>query len=229
MATTSMSYVEQATREADTMVIKERLVFLVNQEIMKDALRVKDYKRMACQLKESVRRRSGYIGALKARSSGVDSVENLKFMKMSWHYAPPFRGLRPSRERSSPCVTGSPPRLPLPPLIYGNNVLFRVMGRSIVVFFVLSNWPVFATSANANVLGGVTMVSLDTDTDDSVKFAYFIKCDFFQGGDGKGICWIGSAVVGAPAKFAIVRRSVFCNGVDVVDLAIEGGDGRGIS
>ncbi|GJZ13757.1 hypothetical protein Tco_0548987 [Tanacetum coccineum] len=81
MATTSMSYVEQATREADTMVIKERLVFLVNQEIMKDALRVKDYKRMARQLKESVRRRSGYIGALKARSSGVDSVENLKFMK----------------------------------------------------------------------------------------------------------------------------------------------------
>ncbi|GKD74401.1 hypothetical protein Tco_1332683 [Tanacetum coccineum] len=206
MATTSMSYVEQATREADTMVIKERLVFLVNQEIMKDALRVKDYKRMACQLKESVRRRSGYIGALKARSSGVDSVENLKFMKC----------MRLEDMEKGTCLLlmmkETEMKIDEKISFVMNNVLFRVMGRSIVVFSVLSNWPVFATSANANVLGGFTMVSLDT-----------------EGGDGKGICWIGSAVVGAPAKFAIVRRSVFCNGVDVVDLAIEGGDGRGIS
>nr|GEW51704.1 ARID DNA-binding domain-containing protein [Tanacetum cinerariifolium] len=60
---------------------KGRLAFLVNQEIMKDTLRVEDYKRMVRQLKESVRRRNGYIGALKARASDGDSIGNLKFLE----------------------------------------------------------------------------------------------------------------------------------------------------
>ncbi|GKA36533.1 hypothetical protein Tco_0723024 [Tanacetum coccineum] len=71
----------QATRGVDVVVTKDQLKFMVNREIMEDALRVEDFKRMAHQLKNNVRRRSGYIGALKARSSGVGSNEDLKFME----------------------------------------------------------------------------------------------------------------------------------------------------
>ncbi|GJQ97497.1 putative reverse transcriptase domain-containing protein [Tanacetum coccineum] len=45
----------------DVVVTKDQLKFLVNREIMEDALRVEDFKRMAHQLKNNVRRRSGYI------------------------------------------------------------------------------------------------------------------------------------------------------------------------
>nr|GEY51963.1 hypothetical protein [Tanacetum cinerariifolium] len=69
--------VMQATGETNAVVTKERLTFLVNQEIMEDSMRVEDYKRMARQLKDSVRRRSGYIGALKAHPSGVDSCNRI--------------------------------------------------------------------------------------------------------------------------------------------------------
>nr|GEY02302.1 hypothetical protein [Tanacetum cinerariifolium] len=48
---------------------------------MEDALKDEDYKRMACQLKESVMRRNEYISALKACPRGGNSVENLRFMK----------------------------------------------------------------------------------------------------------------------------------------------------
>nr|GFD20199.1 hypothetical protein [Tanacetum cinerariifolium] len=81
MATTSLSYVEKANCEPCVVVTKGRLAFLGNQKIVEDALRVEDYKRMARWLKENVRRRNEYIGALKARASGGDSVENLKFME----------------------------------------------------------------------------------------------------------------------------------------------------
>ncbi|GJT24055.1 hypothetical protein Tco_0893992 [Tanacetum coccineum] len=84
MATTFVSSVEQATLESDIVVSKERLMFLVNQEIMEVALRVEDYKRMARQLKESVRRKCGYIGALKDGPRDVDSNERLKFMERIW-------------------------------------------------------------------------------------------------------------------------------------------------
>ncbi|GJQ97498.1 putative nucleotidyltransferase, ribonuclease H [Tanacetum coccineum] len=50
-------------------------------DIMEDTVSVEDYRRMSRQLKESVKRRSGYIDALKAHPSGVDSVEKLRFMK----------------------------------------------------------------------------------------------------------------------------------------------------
>ncbi|GJW77635.1 hypothetical protein Tco_0139317, partial [Tanacetum coccineum] len=70
-----------ANCEPGVVVTKGRLALLGNQRIMEDALRVEDYKRMASQLKESARRRNEYIGALKARASGEDSVENLKFME----------------------------------------------------------------------------------------------------------------------------------------------------
>nr|GEW69582.1 hypothetical protein [Tanacetum cinerariifolium] len=114
MSSTLTGSVMQATSETDAVVTKERLSFLVNQEIMEDALRVEDYKkdgatyvyglccssnvglfrtcvvvrdgngsgsRMARQLKDSVRRRSGYIGAFKALPSGVDSSDRLKFLE----------------------------------------------------------------------------------------------------------------------------------------------------
>ncbi|GKC40824.1 hypothetical protein Tco_1053208 [Tanacetum coccineum] len=81
MSATSNSFVGQATRGVDVVVTKDQLKFLVNREIMEDALRVEDFKRMAHQLKNNVRRRSGYIGALKAHSSGVGSNEDLKFME----------------------------------------------------------------------------------------------------------------------------------------------------
>ncbi|GJZ19661.1 hypothetical protein Tco_0556251 [Tanacetum coccineum] len=81
MSTSSNSYMEQATRGDDVMVTQEQLVFLVNQGSIEDALKAEDYKRMARQLKDSVKKRCGYIGALKARHSGADSNENLKFME----------------------------------------------------------------------------------------------------------------------------------------------------
>nr|GEU41802.1 hypothetical protein [Tanacetum cinerariifolium] len=59
----------------------EALRFLVNQEIMEDALRVEDYRRMSCQLKESIRRKCGYIGALKAGLRNVVSNERLRFLE----------------------------------------------------------------------------------------------------------------------------------------------------
>ncbi|GKC74605.1 hypothetical protein Tco_1120488, partial [Tanacetum coccineum] len=77
----NLSSVEQVTRESGVVVTKGCLVFLVNQEIIEDALRVEDYKRMSCQLKESARRRNEYISALKACPSGGNSVENLRFME----------------------------------------------------------------------------------------------------------------------------------------------------
>nr|GEV75251.1 hypothetical protein [Tanacetum cinerariifolium] len=50
MSTSANSSVEQVSRGADVVVTKQRLAFVVNQEIMEDALRVEDYKRMASQL-----------------------------------------------------------------------------------------------------------------------------------------------------------------------------------
>ncbi|GJZ23099.1 hypothetical protein Tco_0560558, partial [Tanacetum coccineum] len=56
MTSTTVTSVEQAVREPEGGVSSTRLMFLVNQEIMEDALRVEDYKRMSRQLRESVRR-----------------------------------------------------------------------------------------------------------------------------------------------------------------------------
>nr|GEW73278.1 hypothetical protein [Tanacetum cinerariifolium] len=72
--------VEQAT-SVENVVSREALMFLVNQEIMEDALRVEDYRRMSRQLKESIRRKCGYIGALKAGPRNVVSNERLRFLE----------------------------------------------------------------------------------------------------------------------------------------------------
>ncbi|GJT36138.1 hypothetical protein Tco_0926557 [Tanacetum coccineum] len=65
----------------DTENVARLLSMARETQLAFDALRVEDYKRMVSQLKESARRRNEYIGALKARVSGGDSVENLKFME----------------------------------------------------------------------------------------------------------------------------------------------------
>ncbi|GJS34593.1 hypothetical protein Tco_0532975 [Tanacetum coccineum] len=81
MSAAANSSVEQVSRGSGVVVTKQRLAFMVNQEIMEDALRVEDYKRMASQLENSVRRKCGYIAALKSRSDGEGSVEDLKFLE----------------------------------------------------------------------------------------------------------------------------------------------------
>ncbi|GKC56442.1 hypothetical protein Tco_1084040 [Tanacetum coccineum] len=81
MSASANSSVEQVSRGSGVVVTKQRLAFMVNQEIMEDALRVEDYKRMASQLENSVRRKCRYIAALKSRSDGEGSVEDLKFLE----------------------------------------------------------------------------------------------------------------------------------------------------
>nr|GEY33467.1 hypothetical protein [Tanacetum cinerariifolium] len=46
MANESVSSVEDVVRESDSELTKERLLFLVNQEVVEDAVMVGDYKRM---------------------------------------------------------------------------------------------------------------------------------------------------------------------------------------
>ncbi|GJT45803.1 hypothetical protein Tco_0954518 [Tanacetum coccineum] len=81
MTSTTVTSVEQAVREPEGGVSSTRLMFLVNQEIMEDALRVEDYKRMSRQLRESVRRKCGYIRALKVGPISVVASERLKFLE----------------------------------------------------------------------------------------------------------------------------------------------------
>ncbi|GJY61565.1 hypothetical protein Tco_0462222 [Tanacetum coccineum] len=81
MSASANSFVEQVSRRSGVVVTKQRLAFMVNQEIMEDALRVEDYKMMASQLENSVRRKCGYIAALKSHSDGEGSVEDLKFLE----------------------------------------------------------------------------------------------------------------------------------------------------
>ncbi|GJY45589.1 hypothetical protein Tco_0434652 [Tanacetum coccineum] len=59
MSASANSFVEQVSRRSGVVVTKQRLAFMVNQEIMEDALRVEDYKMMASQLENSRRLEKG--------------------------------------------------------------------------------------------------------------------------------------------------------------------------
>ncbi|GJT75328.1 hypothetical protein Tco_1042053 [Tanacetum coccineum] len=72
---------EELSKTAMSTKTKDQLLILIQREVKEDASKVSEFKKLAGELLEDVRRRRGYIGELKKLKTNNDAIETVELLQ----------------------------------------------------------------------------------------------------------------------------------------------------